>query len=72
MSASLLHEDANLNFIHYKNGIPPVFHKKFYKYENGMFYGDLGPYETILEHNPTVNTNFMHQVIRSYTRKNAR
>lgn len=70
MAAPLLYEDENLNFLHYKTGIPPVFHKKFYKFEHGTFFSGQGPYETILEHNPTINTNYMHQIIRSYNRRN--
>jgi hypothetical protein len=69
LAASLLHGDDNLNFIHYKNGIPPVFNKKFYQFEQGTFYSSLGPYETLMEHNPTVNTNYLQQVIRSYKRR---
>lgn len=69
LSAPLMFEDENINFIHYKNGIPPVFHKKFYEYKEGVYYSSQGPYETVLEHNPTVNTNFMHQLIRSYNRR---
>jgi hypothetical protein len=69
MSGPLMLEDDNFNFIHYKSGIPPVFNKKFFKFESGTYYGEQGPYETILEHNPTVNTNFLHQVIRSYNRR---
>ena len=70
MSASLLHGEEDVNFIHYKNGIPPVFNKKFYDFTQGTFFSGSGPYETILEHNPTVSTNFLHQVIRSYKRRN--
>jgi len=72
MSASLLHGEENINFIHYKNGIPPVFSKKFYNFSHGTFFSGMGPYETLLEHNPSVNTNFLHQVIRSYNRRNNR
>lgn len=69
LAASLLHSDDNLNLIHYKNGIPPVFNKKFYHFNNGSFYSSQGPYETLMEHNPTVNTNYLQQVIRSYKRR---
>lgn len=72
MAAPLMFEDENINFIHYKNGIPPVFHKKFYKYNEGVYFANQGPYETMLEHNPTVNTNYLHQLIRAYNRKNNR
>ena len=70
MSASLLHGEENINFIHYNNGIPPVFNKRFYNFSHGTFFSGMGPYETLLEHNPSVNTNFLHQVIRSYSRRN--
>jgi hypothetical protein len=69
LAASLLHADDNLNLIHYKNGVPPVFNKKFYHFNNGSFYSSQGPYETLMEHNPTVNTNYLQQVIRSYKRR---
>jgi hypothetical protein len=49
--------------------VPPVFNKKFYQFNNGSFYSSQGPYETLMEHNPTVNTNYLQQVIRSYKRR---
>lgn len=72
MAAPMMHDGEDFNFIHYKSGIPPVFHKKYFKYEGGVYYSSMGPYETIMEHNPTVNTNYVHQVIRSYNRRNNR
>lgn len=72
MSAPMMYEGEDINFIHYRSGIPPVFHKKYFKYEQGTFYASMGPYETIMEHNPTVNTNYVQQVIRSYNRRNNR
>lgn len=72
LSAPLMFEDENVNFIHYRNGIPPVFHKKFYKYEEGVYHQSQGPYETIMEHNPTVNTNYLHQLIKSYRKRNGK
>jgi hypothetical protein len=70
LAAPLLFESEQVNFIHYKTGIPPVFHKRFFDYKQGVYFNGQGPYEALLEHNPTVNTNFLHQVIRSYNRKN--
>ena len=69
LAGPLLYDSDNMNFIHYKVGIPPVFNKKFYQFENGTFYSNQGPYETLMEHNPTINTNYMQQVIRSYQRR---
>lgn len=72
MSSSLVFDSDDTNFIHYKNGILPVFHKKFYKYEDGNYLTGQGPFETLLEHNPTVNTDFMQKVIKSYADGRAR
>jgi hypothetical protein len=72
MSAPMMYDGEDFNFIHYRSGIPPVFHKKFFRYEGGTYYSSMGPYETIMEHNPTVNTNYLHQVIRSYNKRNSR
>lgn len=69
MAANLLFDQDNINFIHYKTGIPPVFHKKYYDFSNGTFLTGEGPYEILLEHNPTINTNYVHDVIRSYNRR---
>lgn len=72
MSAPLLFDSDNSNFIHYRSGIPPVFHKKFYKYEDGMYLAGQGPYDTLMEHNPTLGTDFVQSVIRSYVKNRAR
>jgi hypothetical protein len=66
LSAPLLFDSEEANFIHYKTGIPPVFHKRFYRYEDGSYFAGQGPYETLLEHNPSVNTDFVQKVIKSY------
>jgi hypothetical protein len=69
LTCELMHsEDLDVPFIHYKNGIPPVFSKKFFKFDRGRYVD--GPYENLLEHNPTENTDYLHQVIRSYIKRN--
>jgi hypothetical protein len=69
LACDLMHaEDLDVPFIHYKNGIPPVFNKKFFKFERGRYMD--GPYENLLENNPTENTEYLHQVIRSYMKRN--
>lgn len=60
-------ESFDVPFIHYKNGIPPVFNKKFFKFEKGRY--AEGPYDVILQNNPTENTDYLHQVIKSYLRR---
>jgi hypothetical protein len=72
MSAPLMFSGEDFNFIHYKSGIPPAFHKKYFKFESGTYYSSAGPYETLMDHNPTTNTNYLQQVIRSYNKRNAR
>lgn len=66
MSAPILFDSDEANFVHYRTGIPPVFHKKFYRYEDGVYLSGQGPYDTLLEHNPSVGTDFVQRVIRSY------
>lgn len=72
MAAPLLFESDDVNLIHYKAGIPPVFHKKFYKYEEGNYFAGQGPYETLVENNPTVCTDYMQAVIKSYVNNRAK
>lgn len=71
MATPLMGDEENANFIHYKNGIPPVFHKKFFKFEDLSIRTGECPYDVIMEHNPTANTGYLHDVIKSYrSRKN--
>ncbi len=54
------------NFIHYTKGLPPVFNKYMYKYKppNTFVMGNL--FDCLLENNPTMSTDYMQQVVRSY------
>lgn len=72
MAAPLVFGGEDFNFIHYRLGIPPVFHKKYFKFDGGFCYASAGPYEVLMDHNTTVNMNYMHQVIRSYNKRNNR
>jgi hypothetical protein len=67
MSSSMTFDSDAADFIHYKTGMLPVFHKKFYRYEDGTYLVGQGPFETLMEHNPTVNTDFIQKVIKSYS-----
>jgi hypothetical protein len=69
LSASMMSDIDEMNFIHYKTGVPPVFHKKFFKFDQGAYHGD-GPYEVLMDHNPTINTNYVQSVIKSYKKRN--
>jgi len=69
METSLLHDTPEINFIHYKFGLPPVFHKKYFAYDyQGTIFtiGNDDPMEALLEQNPTSNTDFVQKVVRSY------
>lgn len=72
MSAPLMFDSNSPSLIHYRSGIPPVFHKKFYRYEDGVYLAGQGPYETILENNPTLGTDFLQTVVRSYADSRSR
>lgn len=70
LTCELMHsEDFDVPFIHYNNGIPPIFNKKFFKFDKGKYYVD-GPYENLLENNINENTEYVRQVIRSYMKRN--
>lgn len=69
MASPLMSSETETNFIHYKNGIPPVFHKKFFKFSEASVRTGRCPFEVLLEHNPTPNTNYVHEVIKSYNSK---
>jgi hypothetical protein len=66
MASPLMSDEKETNFIHYKNGIPPVFHKKFFKFDDISANVGRCPFEVMLEHNPTPNTAYVHEVIKSY------
>lgn len=72
MSAPLMFDSDTPSFIHYRTGIPPVFHKKFYRFEDGVYLAGQGPYETIMENNPTVGTDFLQRVVKSYSESRSR
>jgi len=66
LAAPMMSDETEANFIHYKNGIPPVFHKRFFKFDEASIRTGQCPYDVILEHNPTPNTDYVHEVIKSY------
>lgn len=66
MAAPLLFDSDEVNFVHYRTGIPPVFNKRFYRYEDGVYLAGQGPYDTLLEHNTSLGTDFVQKVVRSY------
>lgn len=70
LTTELTHsEDFDVPFIHYKNGIPPIFSKKFFQFTEPFRYQN-GPYECLMENNSTPNAEYVNYVIRSYLRRN--
>jgi len=68
LEMSLLHPNYDANFIHYTHGIPPVFHKRHFKFEHpGFIMTEFAhPYDVFDVHNPTKITDYMKKVIHSY------
>ena len=68
LTCDLIDSNIDVPFIHYNIGIPPVFHKSFFKFENPSLYYD-GPFENILQQNISENIEFVKNLIRSYRKK---
>lgn len=58
-------DNDNKNIIHYRYGLPPTFHKKFFKKSNLMFTGS-SPYQAILDSDSTLNTHYLVDLINKY------
>lgn len=69
LTCDLTQSNVDSPFIHYNRGIPPVFNKLFFKFEKPSLYYD-GPFENLLQQNISETMNFVHQVIRSYMKRN--
>jgi hypothetical protein len=70
MAAPILYDGDELNFIHYSDGIPPVFHKKYYHYKDSFYLAGADPYQVLLESGATVNSEHMKRVVNSYNKRN--
>ena len=64
LEVPLLAEELNAPFVHYRDGLMPVFDKNMLKRQIALT--DKNPFEILLEHNPTIVTNYMTKVIKSY------
>lgn len=63
-----IHEELDANFIHYKNGIVPFFHKKYFKLEGITIHQD--PFESLLKFKDSnENTKYIEQLIKSYRKR---
>jgi len=65
LSSDLFSLENDTPFIHYNFGIPPVFNKKFFKFDNSTYYYD-GPFESLLQYDVSENTKYVQKLIRSY------
>ncbi len=61
---SLLDYATQYNFIHYTNGLPPVFSKHFFRFDG--LTAALSPFEVMLEQAPTPAALYLNKVVRSY------
>ncbi len=59
-------DNRNANFIHYTHGMPPVFSKFMYSYKPPHAFAMGNLFEVLLQNNPTVSTNYMQKVVKSY------
>lgn len=57
-------EFADMPIIHYNKGMPPAFDKRLFYQKLAIT--DKNPYQVLLENNPTVVTNYVQKVVRSY------
>lgn len=67
LEKQLLDHEVKTNLIHYRNGLPPLFSKKFYGFEDFQMMKD--PYQVLLEYNPSDATNYVQKLVRSYQSK---
>ena len=57
-------QDYNCPFIHYEHGLPPVFNKHMFPFEN-PHYASLGdPFEILKENAPTRNCHFISELAK--------
>ena len=64
---SLLDYDTGHNFIHYSNGLPPVFSKYLFKFEPPVYLtAALTPFDALLVESPTSVCLYAQRVVRSY------
>lgn len=63
--STLLHDNVDTNIIHYGNGLPPDFTKKFFT-ANSINIVSQGPFETLSQLDYSTNLKKINQIIKSY------
>ena len=63
----LMDHEVEADLIHYRHGLPPLFSKKFYGFEDFQMMTD--PYQVLLEYNPSDATDYIQKLIRKYRSK---
>jgi len=60
-------QNPNAHFLHYSQGMPPLFSKKMFKYKPPyIMLSGIDPYDLFLKHNPTHATNELQKVVKAY------
>ena len=63
----LIDHEVEANLIHYCHGLPPIFSKRFYGFDD--FQMMIDPYKVLLEYNPSDATDYVQKLVRSYQSK---
>ena len=61
----LINSDLNFNFLHYKHGLPSVFHKRYFTYNSTLSMASTGPYQTLLDNRSTQAVDYMCKIIEN-------
>ncbi len=56
------------NFIHYNHGYPPIFHKKFFKFDN-LTIDESNPYKAICLVDTNESTRHIIEIVKSYLKE---
>lgn len=67
LTCDIIDSNIDVPFIHYNRGIPPIFHKMFFKFEKPSYYYD-GPFDNLLQHSISENSIYIQNLIKSYKR----
>jgi hypothetical protein len=63
----LLHTALDAHFIHYKHGIPTIFHKRNHKFDNQAFMSSyIDPFDAIYLNNSTKSIDYLCRLIEFY------
>lgn len=64
LDGNLLEHLTEPNFVHYKHGIPPVFNKRFYRFDKPMSFSN-SPFDCLMQYNPSTLSDYVQKTIES-------